>query len=106
MMVQSATAFRSAVFGLKFDQKKVAIRSVSYGDVFGSDLAQTADAVFESKRKNVCFASSPKDTAENSSGILAYIEIEALADGKPEITFDSDIMNFLTADGKNFSVKF
>jgi hypothetical protein len=50
--------------------------------------------------------SSPKDVAENSSGILAYVEIEALADGKPEISFDADVMNMLTADGKNFAVKF
>jgi len=49
---------------------------------------------------------SAKDVAENSSGILAYIEVEALADGKQEIAFDKDVLNFLTADGKNFVVKF
>ena len=46
------------------------------------------------------------DTAANSSGVLAYIEIEALTDGKPEIVFDADVLNFLTADGKNFTVKY
>ena len=46
--------------------------------------------------------STDKDIAQSSSGVLAYIEIEALADGKPEISFDADILNFLTADGRCF----
>ncbi|MGI8788992.1 MAG: secretin N-terminal domain-containing protein [Pyrinomonadaceae bacterium] len=107
VMIKSATAFRSAILGLKFDEKKVAIRSVSFGDVFGASLAQTAAAPFFNQGgKMYVSLSSPKDAAENASGVLAYIEIEALADGKPEITFDADISNLLTADGKNFAVKF
>ena len=39
VMVQSSSAFRSAVLGLKFDASKVAVRSVGYGDVFGRELA-------------------------------------------------------------------
>ncbi len=107
VMIKSATAFRSAVLGLKFDSAKVAIRSVSYGDVFGASVAQTSATPFLNQSgKMFVSLSSPKDTAENSSGVLAYIEIEALADGKPEITFDADILNMMTSDGKNFAVKF
>jgi len=107
VMMRSATAFRSAVLGLQFDPSKVAIRSVSYGDVFGSGLAQTSAPPFLNQGgKMFVSLSSPKDTAENSSGILAYIEIEALTNGKPEISFVSDVMSMLTADGKNFAVKF
>jgi len=107
VMVRSATAFRSAVLGLKFDQSKVAVRSVSFGDVFGGGLAQTSVTPFLNQNgKMFVSLSSPKDTAENSSGVLAYIEIEALADGKPTIAFEADVLNMLTADGKNFAVKF
>lgn len=107
ILVRSGTAFRSAVLGLKFDKEKIAIRAVSFGDVFGKDLAQTAVTPFMNENgKMFVSLSSPKDTAENSSGILAYIEIEALADGKPQIAFEGDILNFLTADGKNFTVKY
>lgn len=107
IIVRSATAFRSAVLGLKFDGKKVAVRSVSFGDVFGRELAQTPVTPFMNQNGKM-FVSlfTSKDIAENSSGILAYIEIEALADGKPDIAFDADVMSFLTADGKNFTVKF
>ena len=107
IMVRSATAFRSAVLGLKFDSEKIVVRTVSFGSVFGTDLAQTyAKPFLNENGKMFVSLSSPKDTAENSSGMLAYIEVEALADGKHDITFDKDILNFLTADGKNFVVKF
>ena len=107
IMVKSATAFREAVIGLKFDDKKIAVRTVSFGSVFGTDLAQTyAKPFLNENGKMFVSLSSPKDTAQNSSGMLAYIEVEALADGRHEITFDKDILNFLTADGKNFVVKF
>jgi general secretion pathway protein D len=107
VMVKSATAFRSAVVGLKFDAAKVAVRTVSYGDVFGAGMAQTAATPFINQNGRMYVnLSSPKDVAENSSGILTYIEIEALADGKPEISFVADMLNMLSADGKNFTVNF
>ncbi|HXG83838.1 MAG TPA: secretin N-terminal domain-containing protein [Pyrinomonadaceae bacterium] len=107
VMVRSATAFRSAVLGMKFDEKKVAVRGVSFGEVFGREMAQTSvNPFFNQAGKTFISLSSPKDTAENSSGILAYIEVEALTEGKHEMAFERDVLNFLTADGKNFSVKF
>ena len=107
VMVRSASAFRSAVLGLQFDPKKLAVRSVGFGDVFGAGLAQTpATPYVNANGKTYVSLSSAKDVAENTSGILAYIEVEALADGKHEITFDKDILNVLTANGKNFKVQF
>ena len=107
IMVKSATAFRSAVLGLKFDAAKVAVRSVSYGEAFSAGTAQTAAAPFLNQNGRMYVnLSSPKDVSESSSGVLAYVEIEALADGKPEISFVADILNMLTADGKNFTVNF
>ncbi len=107
IMVRSATAFRSAVLGLKFDDKKLAVRNVSYGDVFGSDMAQTKASPFINEGgKMFVSLSTAKDVAQNSSGILAYIEIEALSDGAAQIAFDKDILNILTAEGKNFAVRF
>ena len=40
------------------------------------------------------------------SGVLAYIEVEALSDGKFDIEFDPDITAFITSDGKSFAVKY
>jgi general secretion pathway protein D len=105
--VNSESAFRSALLGLKFDDKKLAIRSVSFGDVFGAGMANTPATPFLNQNgKMFVSLASAKDGAEGSSGILAYIEIEALADGVPEIIFEKDVLNFLTSDGRNFTVKY
>lgn len=107
VMIKSGTAFRSAVLGLKYDPSKLAVRAVGFGDVFGADLAYTgANPYINQNGKTFVSLSSPKDTAQSPSGILAYIEIEALSAGKHEIAFDKEVMTVLTADGKNFAVKF
>lgn len=107
VMVQSAAAFRSAVLGLKFDANKVAVRTVGYGDVFGKEMAQTPLTPYVNQGgKMFVSLSTDKDILPNSSGVLAYIEIEALTDGKPEVAFDSDMVNIMSVDGKTFTVKY
>ena len=105
VLVKSASAFRSATFGLKFDEKKLAVRSVSYGEVFGGNSAQTAAKPFLNEGgKMFVSLTAAKDASENGSGVLAYVEIEALADGQVQLAFDRDVLNLLTGDGKNFSI--
>ncbi|HEX8638376.1 MAG TPA: secretin N-terminal domain-containing protein [Pyrinomonadaceae bacterium] len=107
VIVKSATAFRSAVLGLRFDDKKIAVRSVAFGDVFGGGVANTSISPFLNQNgKMFVSLSSAKDSAQNASGVLAFIEVECLSEGKHEVTFDKDVLNMLTADGKNFAVKF
>lgn len=107
VMVKSTAAFRSAVLGLKFDASKIAVRTVNFGDVFGLGVANTNASPFlnQGGKMNVSL-SLPEGVAPGSFGVLAYIEIEAMTDGKPEITLEKDVLNFLAADGKNFVVKF
>jgi len=106
VMIQGSSAFRSGVIGMKFDQTKVAVRTVSFGDVFGPSLANTAATPFLNQNGKMYVSLSAKDDAGAIAvGTLAFIEIEAIADGRPEITFDRDVLNFLAADGKNFQIK-
>jgi len=107
VMIQSATAFRSAALGLKFNPNKLAVRTVGYGDVFGREMAQTPLTPYINQNGVMSVSlSTDKDILPNSSGVLAYIEIEALADGKPEIAFDSDVIGVLSADGKIFTLSY
>ena len=107
VMVKSATAFRSAVLGLKFDDKKLAVRAVSFGEVYGGELAGKDQKPYLNQNgKAYVTLSSFKNTADNVSGILAYIEVEALADGKHELAFDAGSISLTTADGKEFVIKF
>ncbi len=104
--VNSAKAFRSAVLGLKFDQRKIAVRIVTFGDVFGRLANTSAPPFLNQNGKMYVSLSSLRGVAEKKAGVLAYVEIEALADGKPEIALDADVLNMLTVDGENFAVKF
>jgi general secretion pathway protein D len=105
--VNAGAPFRSAVLGLRFDPAKVAVRSVAYGDVFGTTVANTAAPPFLNQNgKMFVSLSVANGEAPAATGTLAFVEIEALADGVPEILLEKDVLNFLTADGKNFSVKF
>ncbi len=107
ILVKSSTPFRSAVMGLVYDETKVAVRSVAYGDVFGAPLANS-DVLpfFNQYGKTYVSLTSAKDVAGNSSGVLSFVEVEALVDGVPQITFDPELMNILSADGINFVVRY
>ncbi len=107
VLVKGTAAFHSAVLGLKFDQKKVAVRLVSLGDVFGQIMVNKQVTPFLNQNGKMFISLSADDARPaNPTGVLAYIEIEALADSTPEIAFERDMLNFLTTDGKNFVVKF
>jgi general secretion pathway protein D len=107
VMVKSSSPFKSAVLGLRFDETKVAVRSVILGDVFGMAAANTAVTPFLNQGGKM-FVSLlvPDKSVAGTEGVLAFIEIEALADGKPGIALEKDVLNFLAMDGKNFSVRF
>lgn len=93
----------SAVLGLKFDDKAIAVRGVTYGDIFGA-AANTAATPFLNQNGKM-YISLASATGIPTSGVLAYVEFEALTDGRPVVTFDRDVLNLLTADGKTVTLK-
>ena len=103
VVIDGAGNFRSAVMGLKFDVKKIAVRGVTYGDVFGV-TANSPAVPFLNQNGKMYISLTSKDDA-NAAGVFAYVEIEALVGGRPEIAFDRDVLNFMTVDGKSFKVK-
>lgn len=106
VMIDGSRAFGSAIMGLRFDDKKLAVRSVSYGDVFGAGVSNMSATPWSNKGGRMFVSLTGKDDGGmKASGILAFIEIEALVDGRPEIVIDRDVLNFLTSDGKNFVVR-
>jgi hypothetical protein len=107
VMIKSGSPFRSAVLGLRFDATKVAVRSVIYGDVFGMGIANTAASPFLNQNgKMYVSLASPDQSVAGDHGVLAFVEVEALADGKLEIALERDVLNFIAADGKNLGVRF
>ena len=106
VMVNSSAAFRSAVLGLRFDKAKLAVRSVSFGDIFGATIANTNATPFLNQNgKMFVLLSLPEGNVAVTTGVLAIVEVEALADGKVDLTLEKDALNLLGADGKNFAIK-
>jgi hypothetical protein len=105
--MEATSVFRSAVVGLRFDEKLLSVRSVGFGDIFGPALANAAVKPFlnQNGRMFVSF-SHPDGAVESSNGTIAFIEIEALKDGVPALSFEKEVFNVLTADGKNFTIVF
>ncbi len=104
--VSGSGPFRSAVVGLKFDERKVAVRSISFGDVFGAGLANSSATPFLNQNGMMYVSLSTPTGEAQPAGVLAYIEIEALTDGTPNIRFEKDVLNFLTTDGRNFRIDY
>jgi general secretion pathway protein D len=106
VVVDASMPFRSALLGLKFDPAKFAVRSVAYGDVFGVQISgKEALPFLNDKGKTYVTLAIPDGVSSASRGVLAVIEVEALADGAFEVAIDKDVLNFLTEDGKNFAIK-
>lgn len=107
VLVRTGSAFRSAVLGLKYDPAKIAVRSVAVGDLFGTEAAgRNAVPFLNQNGKTYVSLASPRDSEGNASGVLAIIEIEALADGLHEIAFDPEITTILTNDGRSIVPQF
>ncbi|MFN0138585.1 MAG: secretin N-terminal domain-containing protein [Pyrinomonadaceae bacterium] len=106
VVIQGDGKLMSAVIGLKFDDKKLAVRSVSYGDIFGANANTLATPFLNQNGKLYVSLIAKDEKAVAANGVLAFIEIEALADGKPVIAFERDVMNLLSADSKAFGLRF
>jgi general secretion pathway protein D len=105
VMIDSSGVFRSAVLGLKFDEKQLAVRSVSFGEIFGTALSRAAVTPFLNQHGRMFVTlSHPDGAVESRAGILAFVEIEALADGTPVIDFEKEVLNVQAADGSPFRV--
>jgi hypothetical protein len=99
--------FRSATLGLKFDPEKIAVRTVTFGDVFGeTNASKTANPYLNKDGKMFVSLSLESGAAPGIFGILAYVEIEALSDCKPLIEIEKEAISFLSAEGKTFAAKF
>ena len=105
--VKGTSAFRSATLGLRFDDKRLAVRSVTLGEVFGSGAAMTPVMPFiNNNGKMFVSLSLPGGGAIASSGVLAIVEVEALQDGPVQLAFEREVISFLAPDGRSVAIKF
>ncbi len=107
LVVTANGSFNTAILGLNFDPKKLAIKKVIYGDVFGESLKEKISTPFlNSNGKMYVTLTAEKEVSVKDSDVLAFLEIEALVDGTPEIKFNQDMMNLLTENGTSLLLNF
>lgn len=106
VLVDATSLFRSALVGLKYDPLKFSVRQVTLGDVFGpASNGKVVLPFLNQNGKTYVTLAIPDGASMTSKGIIAYLEVQALADGPVQIEIDKDVLNFISLDGKNFSVK-
>jgi general secretion pathway protein D len=106
ILVDANSNFRSALVGFKFDAAKFAVGQISLGEVFGAQATGKAIAPFLNQNgKTYVTLAMPDGISAMSKGVIAYVEVQALADGPFQMEIDKDVLNFLTIDGKNFAIK-
>lgn len=105
IVVDGNSDFASAVVGLKYDAKKLAVRGVSFGSAFGETMLEKSATPFLNQGGKTFVSLIAADGVKTANGVLAFIEIEALVDGQPVIAFDRDMLNLLTLDGKYIAAK-
>lgn len=104
VVFSSPEAFRSAVLGVKYDPTKLAIRGISLGDAFGEKANSTVMPFLNTDGKTYFSLIAPERATTSPTGVIAYLDVEALVDGVPAITLDSDVLNLMTEDGRNIPV--
>jgi general secretion pathway protein D len=105
--VQSPENIGSAVLGLKFDSKMLSVRKISYGDAFGQEMEGIEAMPFINQNgKTYVSMVSREGIRAGATGVIAFVEVEALMDGVPQLFFDGEITGFLSMDGRNVPVKF
>lgn len=106
VLVDASAMFRSALVGLKYDPLKFSVEQITLGDVFGTPATGKVVLPFLNQGgKTYVTLAIPDGTSITSKGIIAYLEVKAMADGPLQMEIDKDVLNFLSLDGKNFSVK-
>ncbi len=106
ILIEGTSALRSAVLGIRFDNSRLVVRSVLLGDVLGGGQETFVNPFLNQNGKMFVSLKLADGANATSSGILCYIEVEAVQAGLPEFTFEKDVLNILTAEGKNIQVRF
>ncbi len=101
VMVNSPSALRFAVLSLDFDQTKLKIHKVVYGDVYGAEMAKTNAISYANAGLLTVTLPTKQNALAQGAGVLAYIEIEALTDGDANLKIDRAATSLIGVSGEN-----
>jgi hypothetical protein len=100
----------TATIKLRFDPRVIAVRGVSQGSLLAGAPANTAPTLMQSIDPSgalLISVQTPSGTPlKTGMNIMLFIEVEALAGGESEISFDKDVVRLANADGRAASMLF
>ncbi len=102
ILIKTGTPLNLAATTLRFDPRVFAVRSVAKGNLFdgpasGASLTQSIDPMGSLLTVIAPAAGMPI----NGMGVLLFVEVEALALGAGDITFEQSGVHFMAADGRS-----
>jgi general secretion pathway protein D len=99
VMVKSSSMFRSATLGLKFDPEKIAVRTVTFGDVFGeTNASKTANPYLNKDGKMFVSLSLESGAAPGIVGIISLVEFVAFSVFIRVIEMEKESICFLSGE--------
>jgi general secretion pathway protein D len=100
----------TATIKLRFDPRVIAVRGVSQGSLLAGAPANTAPTLMQSIDPSGALLISVQTPAgtplKTGMNIMLFIEVEALAGGESEISFDKDVVRLANAGGRAASMLF
>ncbi len=104
VLIKTGAPLNLAATTLRFDPRLFAVRSVTKGNLFdtaahGATLTQSIDPTGSLFTVIAPIGGTPI----NGMGVLLVIELEALAAGTGDVTFDQAGVHFMTTDGRGLA---
>ncbi|MEK6283306.1 MAG: secretin N-terminal domain-containing protein [Acidobacteriota bacterium] len=95
-----------AMLALRFDPKVVKVKAISGGNILADQDGKPAGVTQSIDPSGLCLISlsNANGLFSTTVGNLLFIEVEAIADGEPGITFDKGAMHLVAKDAQGITL--
>lgn len=108
LSLKTGEAIGTAIVKLRFDPRAVAVRGISQGPLLAGALLQPTlmQSIDPSGTILISISSPAGASLKPGTSIMLFVEVEALANGESEFSFDKELVRLLTADGRALDLQF
>ena len=104
ILVKTGTPLSLAATTMRFDPRLFAVRAVTKGNLFdGAQSGATLTQSIDPTGSLLAVIAPAAGTQINGMGILLLVEVEALAPGESDITFERSGVHFMATDGRSIA---
>ena len=104
ILVKTGTPLSLAATTMRFDPRLFAVRAVTKGNLFdGAQSGATLTQSIDPTGSLLAVIAPAAGTQINGMGVLLLVEVEALAPGESDITFERSGVHFMATDGRSIA---